>query len=148
MYNAKTRMIKVLCLPLFALPALLLAMPVHADSHTRIRGGIAIDTGDLRLYISNHHIDSFLRSDRYGNSHRANHRRDHYRSRNYQSGSYRKPYLHHYSGPIYRHQSLRDAYRHQINNRYYQRHEQRHGRRHNQNDSQRRYRHHHTHNDW
>ncbi|WP_428036357.1 hypothetical protein [Amphritea sp.] len=123
MSNLKRYLSKILCLPLLTLPVLLLAEPGYADSNTRIHGGIAIDTGNLRLYISDHHVGSYLLN-RYDDDYRTNHqRRDHYyrennhqrdqhHSRGYQSRAYANAYIHnYYIRPNYRHQLSRDAYR-------------------------------------
>lgn len=146
MCNLTRSWIKILCLPLLALPALLLSIPGYADSNTRIHGGIAIDTGDLRLFISDRHIGSYLLFNRYNYDHRAkNHRRNHYHSQGYQSRAYPKAYIYnHYIQPNYRHQSSRDSYHRNIITRDYQRHDQRHDRRH----DKRKDRHRRSHNDW
>ena len=50
---------------IFFLPLLALPLNSHADSNVRIHGGISVDTGNLRLFISDRHFGNHYYSDRY-----------------------------------------------------------------------------------
>lgn len=96
---------KRLALTLF-LPVLSLSLNTHADSRVLIHGGISVDTGNLRLYISDRQLSSHLYFDRYdGYDRRFDNRPSRDRSqRNYRynqhrgfSPHYNRSQNHHYN---------------------------------------------------
>lgn len=74
MYYLRRLLFILCCLPL----------PLLADSDIRIHGGVTIDTGNLRLFISDRHLSSHLyvdRNNRY--EEQLSNRPDRYRSQRY-----------------------------------------------------------------
>ncbi len=83
MYYLRSLLLILCCLPL----------SLQADSDIRVHAGITIDTGNVRLYLSDRQLSSHLyfgRNDFYND--RLNHRSDRYRSQHYYRNSGHRSY--------------------------------------------------------
>lgn len=126
-------------LPALILSLSLLALPLssYADSDIRIHGGITIDMGNVRLYISDRHLSGHLYTNRYyGHSgyRWGYHQPGHYRSEKYSAGAHFRSYPNRvYSGryhshsvePEHRYYSKHGSQQRRIINRHHRRNENR-----------------------
>ena len=126
-------------LPALILSLSLLALPrsSYADRDIRIHGGITIDIGSVRLYISDRHLSGHLYTNRYyGHSgYRWDyHQPGHYRSEKYSAGAHFRSYPNRvYSGryhshsvePEHRHYSRHGFQQRRIIDHHHRRHENR-----------------------
>ena len=120
-------------LPALILSLSLLALPLssHADSNIRIHGGITIETGGLRLTISDRYLSGHIYTNHYY-GHSRHHRSKHHRSEGYHSGAYVRSYPiriysdryhRHYVQPGHRYHSEHRAPQRRVIKRHYRQHE-------------------------